>query len=381
LAQTLPAKPLLQTVAGQNEQCEGASRAAGKMADLGMMSRVDVGRRSANLATGPLAFSVGLASYEQSSWIKEREIAFDQTRAVSERINAVRTIAQQSDPGVRDVLREISAANPNGDAADYEVHRAAVVQLLEKFGEWHSLRPMSLTHAQALVAQLRTGSLKAVISDYDDTLAPHRHQMASDTANAWVAVGKTGIQPVILTARPAQSDHKEGEDALADLNSVAPAERNGLLMSTGSGHQTWRFDANGQPVLESEEKTAWTDGEKCALLDAVSFIARDAGGSQQSVFQPKLGEHDLFVYLPVGMPLDEILKLARRFPSLLPSHFRHNRQVVLSGPTRQKSRAEAICVTVLFCVRAQVMAIAIEVSLHGCLLLLARTRPSLQGSS
>ncbi len=125
-------------------------------------------------------------------------MAIDSQAPLAGRRAAVAQLAKSE--GWKESLERVSAANPDGNAADYEVHRAALIALAEQ-GVVISLRPVSRAHKEEIVAGLSLRKPASAVFDYDDTLAKLREPISAPVAAGLQAANAAGVKTAILTDR------------------------------------------------------------------------------------------------------------------------------------------------------------------------------------
>lgn len=96
-------------------------------------------------------------------------MAIDSSKPLPARQAAVARLSQSE--GSKESLARVADANPQGGAADYEVHRAALRELAEQ-GVVRSLRPISLGHKEEILASLALNKPASAAFDYGDTHGP-----------------------------------------------------------------------------------------------------------------------------------------------------------------------------------------------------------------
>jgi MFS family permease len=223
-------------------------------------------------------------------------VAVDAARPEAERKEAVASIAKSGDAGVPDSLRRVAAANPEGGAADYEVHRAAL-RALAGTGVILSLRPMSRAHADQVLAKLALDKPELAIFDFDDTLEPWKGKASPETAAALKAASDAGVHTHILTDRPDTSD--KGDTTILDsLETLTPAQKAALTMQSSRGTRMFVFDRAGKAVLLDEQKVEWTAKEKDAVTAAAAVVEARYGRAKG-----KAEEFTSYTYFR-GLPLE-----------------------------------------------------------------------------
>lgn len=223
-------------------------------------------------------------------------VAVDAARPEAERREAVASIAKSGDAGVSESLRRVAASNPEGGAADYEVHRAALRALAGK-GVILSLRPMSRAHADQVLARLALDKPELAIFDFDDTLEPWKGKASPETAAALKAASDAGVHTHILTDRPDASD--KGDTTILDsLETLTPAQKAALTMQSSRGTRMFVFDRAGQAVLLDEQKVEWTAQEKSAVAAAAAVVEARYGRAKG-----KVEEFTSYTYFR-GLPLE-----------------------------------------------------------------------------
>ncbi|HAH08397.1 MAG TPA: hypothetical protein DCM05_18035 [Elusimicrobia bacterium] len=210
-------------------------------------------------------------------------IAVDSARPEAERKGAVENIAQGEGAEVQDSLQRVAAANPEGGAADYEVHRAALRALAGK-GVILSLRPVSKTHAAEILARLTQNKPDLAIFDYDDTLQKWNTPISPETAAALKASNDAGVRTMILTDRPDVAQ-KPGDTTILDsLQPMSAEQKAGLIVQSSRGTRTTVFNRDGSARLIDSNDVSWTESEKTAITDAAAVMAERYGKPSREEF-------------------------------------------------------------------------------------------------
>ncbi|MBI3299638.1 MAG: hypothetical protein HYZ75_15845 [Elusimicrobia bacterium] len=158
--------------------------------------------------------------------------AVDPASPLAERRAALAAVSKLGGAEAKRTLLRIAAANKEGPAADYEVHRAALRALAEDHGVMRSLRPVSRAHADELLSRLADAKPRLAVFDYDDTLEKNSRPASPETGAALKAASDAGVDVAILSGR-AFAAHGQ----VSVLESLAPltAEQKAVLTVAGRG--------------------------------------------------------------------------------------------------------------------------------------------------
>ncbi|MFA6028905.1 MAG: hypothetical protein WC969_03520 [Elusimicrobiota bacterium] len=225
----------------------------------------------------------GVVDAGASASLRELEAsAVDSSLPLPRRLAAVAAAAKVPGGEAKAALRRIAEANPQGGAADYEVHRAALAELAG-MGLVMSLRPVSAAHAKEILAGLSARKPKLAVFDYDDTLAPWLQPISRAQAAALQAAGEAGTAVAILTDRPERPEGHIQVGILDSIEGMTPQQKARLVVMARRGLRGLRFDAKGEPVLVHEEKVSWTGAEKDALRSAGKAVAARYGSGKEDL--------------------------------------------------------------------------------------------------
>ncbi len=242
--------------------------------------------------------------------------AVDSTLPLDQRRSALGLLAIAYNPGLRgltaegvSVLERVAAANPDGGADDYEVHRAALRTLAEN-GLVKSLRPVSRLQADEILARLSVDKPKAAVFDYDDTLAPFREPVSPEIAAGLAASSGAGVRTAILTDRPDVKKSERDASILDSLTPMTPAQKAELLVGADSGARVVSFDAAGAPVLARDAKLMFSANERGAIIDASALVAKNFGSYEYNGKEENLGDFKWVRFLPLGMSAEKVQEAA-----------------------------------------------------------------------
>jgi hypothetical protein len=243
--------------------------------------------------------------------------AVDSTLPLDQRKSSLSMLAISYNPGLRglspegiQVLERVAAANPDGGAADYEVHRAALRALAEQ-GVVKSLRPISRLHADEILASLAVDKPKAAVFDYDDTLAPFREPVSPEIAAGLAASNDRGVRTAILTDRPDVKKSDSDASIIDSLAPMTPEQKAKLLVGADSGARVVSFDATGAPVLARDANLRFTDAERAAISAASAATAEKFGRYEYNGKEENLGDFKWVRFLPLGMSAETVQEAAR----------------------------------------------------------------------
>jgi|GEM_PF-1758200 len=240
--------------------------------------------------------------------------AVDSAQPLPGRRAAVRALALG--PDSRESLERVAAANPEGGAADYEVHREALYALAQQ-GVVKSLRPVSRLHADEILAQLASVKPAAAVFDYDDTLAGFREPVSPEIAAGLKASADAGVMTAVLTDRPDIKKSERDSSIVDSLSPMTPEQKSKLLVGADSGARVISFDAAGAPVLARDAKLRFTDAERAAIVAASAATAEKFGRFEYNGKEENLGDFKWVRFLPLGMPAETVQEAARFMQSRL----------------------------------------------------------------
>jgi len=243
--------------------------------------------------------------------------AVDSTLPLDQRRSALGLLAVVHNPGMQGLtaegvaaLERVASANPDGGAADYEVHRAALRALADA-GVVKSLRPISRAHADAILAKLAVSKPKAAVFDYDDTLAPFREPVSPEIAAGLAASNDAGVRTAILTDRPDVKKSERDASIIDSLTPMTPEQKAKLLVGADSGARLVSFDAAGAPVLARDANLRFTDAERAAIEAASAATAEKFGRYEYNGKEENLGDFKWVRFLPLGMSAETVQDAAR----------------------------------------------------------------------
>ncbi|PIP84335.1 MAG: hypothetical protein COR54_04650 [Elusimicrobia bacterium CG22_combo_CG10-13_8_21_14_all_63_91] len=232
-------------------------------------------------------------------------------RALDSRLAAVRVLEKVPGAEGRAALEEVAAANPEGGASDYEVHRAALRALDLVHGVLRSLRPISEAHRKAILTDLAAEKPEIVLSDYDRTLAGTKEEISPRMAAALAAVFAADVEIALLTDRPAQPRFKGDITIFQSLAPMSPAQKEKLTVLSDIGAKTSLFDRNGSAVLIEESRSEWTPAERRVLADA-SRALKARFAEQDFLGNTEVYESDSYErFLPRSLGDEEIAEAGR----------------------------------------------------------------------
>ncbi|MBI3300098.1 MAG: hypothetical protein HYZ75_18175 [Elusimicrobia bacterium] len=239
-------------------------------------------------------------------------IAKDSAKSEAERVQAVSAVAKQGGDEAKAALIRISEANPEGGAADYEVHRAGLKALAETFGEVRSLRAMSRAHADQVLSKLAADKPELYITDYDDTLQGYKKPLSRANAASLKAVADAGIETVIHTDRPAllAEGKKEDDTVTRSIAEMTAEEKSAITVVSDRGTRIQMSGRDGQLHLVYEEKVSWTDAEKAAINEAKAVVAERYGSQEFNGKLEDLSAYGYAKFLPIGLTLAQAKEAA-----------------------------------------------------------------------
>jgi hypothetical protein len=233
---------------------------------------------------------------------------------LKERQGAVDAIAHWTDEtAAKAALLRIAKANPNGGSQDYEVHRAALKFVAEKFNDPRSLRPVSPEHAAEIIESLRNDKPEMLFSDYDDTLAPFNTEISPEAAAAFESAADAGVETVILTDRP---DFAKREGQITIVDSLAPltvAQRQKLTLVASRGTRRLFFDRRGSAQLVEEVEITWSAEERTAITEVGALVKEKYGIGEYDGRSEELSNYGYAYFLPLGMEIGQVKEAASYF--------------------------------------------------------------------
>lgn len=236
-------------------------------------------------------------------------VATDPSKPAADRQRAVAALAARA-PGSSESLERVAAANPDGGAADYEVHRSALRALAEN-GVVKSLRPVSRAHADEILAGLTANKPQAAVFDYDDTLAPFREPVSAEVAAGFQATISQGVKLAVLTDRPDQSSNPKDVTIMQSLAGLSVAQKQGLTVGSNSGARLSVYSAAGEQIVAHEEGLRYSDAERKAITEASAATAEKFGRYDYNGKEENLGDFKWVRFLPLGMPAETVQEAAR----------------------------------------------------------------------
>ncbi len=252
-------------------------------------------------------------------------MALDAKAPLAERQAAVAQLAKYE--GAKESLERVSAANPDGGAADYEVHRAALIALAEQ-GVVKSLRPVSAAHKDEILASLVSRKPASAVFDYDDTLAKFREPISAPVAAGLQASNDAGVRTAILTDR---SDVKTSGRDVTILDSIVPMtpeQKAKLTVGANSGARLLAFDAAGAPVTVFDAVLKFTDAQRAAIAAASARTADKFGRYEYDGAEEIFSEVKWVRFLPPGLAAETVQEAVRFMQAELDAA---GAQVVVSG--------------------------------------------------
>ena len=230
-------------------------------------------------------------------------MALDQTQTVAARQAAVAQLALT--PDSKAALERVADANPQGGAADYEVHRAALVALAEA-GVVKTLRPVSAEHKAEILKGLVENKPASVVSDYDDTINVLKTPITPRVAASLAASAALGVNVAILTDRPDVRKNEKDVSILDSIESMTPAQKSKLVVGSNSGARLTTFDAEGKPVVAFDAALKFTDAQAAAITAASAKTAGKFGRYEYNGSEENLGAFKWVRFLPLGMSAETV---------------------------------------------------------------------------
>lgn len=224
------------------------------------------------------------------------EAALDPAKPDEERREAITAISRIEGPEALAGLRRIAAANPQGGAREYEIHRAALKALAGR-GVVESLRPVTREHADQILRGIVENKPEAAFFDYDDTLEKHVTPASPELAAALKASADAGVETVILTDRPdTWTKGKTTDDSVAkSLSTLSPEQKASITVMSNRGTRLSLSDKKGELALMEENDLAWTPQEASALLEAAKSLPDKFGSYEYNGKSQDLTKN-IFVY-------------------------------------------------------------------------------------
>ena len=248
-------------------------------------------------------------------------VAADSSKDFKERERAVKAIAQRGDAAAKDALIAVSQANPEGNAQDYEIHRAALRALAETFDDLRSLRPVSVSHAQEILKKLENDKPEEAFFDYDDTLAEFNTPVSKEIGEGLKAAADAGVEPIILTDRP---DVRKRENDVTITDSLKPLtleQKRALTLVSSRGTRALLYDKKGEAVLVHENPVRWDEAQrKAILLSREAFLESygnksDGTPTAEQEYNGKtyeLSDYGYAHFLPIGWDIAQVKEAAAR---------------------------------------------------------------------
>lgn len=229
-------------------------------------------------------------------------VAKDAKAPAADRQAAVRAIADKSEDAAKLALEEIGTAT-GGDAADYEIKRAALRSLYAKHGKLVSLPAISEAHKAKLLERLVNDKPAAAAFDYDGTLEKHAEPASRETAAALRYAAEAGVKVMMLTDRSDVKNPEKANDVtiLDSLSTLTPKERSTISVGANRGARVLSFDAQGNAQLQREEP-GWTDAQKESLAAARAEAATRYGAHEFNGRTGEISTYGMAHFLPVGTP-------------------------------------------------------------------------------
>jgi 3-deoxy-D-manno-octulosonate 8-phosphate phosphatase KdsC-like HAD superfamily phosphatase/predicted HAD superfamily phosphohydrolase YqeG len=252
-----------------------------------------------------------LDGIEAPSITSLEELALNRSQDLDARIEAVQAIGSQA-AGLGDAVKEsldrIAAANPEGGAIDYEVHRHALRQLATQFDDLRSLRRVSPKHAEEILTELRAHKPGLVISDYDDTLKDFKEPLDAEDGARIEKVSAAGVNFAILTDRPAVPKRESDVGVLDSVNALTPAQKKDITVISDKSLKSTTFDEEGTPTTQEGEKLAWTTEEHSALEAARDTVLEQVETHLYGdpAVRSNLYDSGLVIFLKLEMPATEV---------------------------------------------------------------------------
>ncbi len=303
-----PAKTVREQVvkvAQQLTQTKGSSAQAKVLNTLylGGLNAADESNNGVDASGGTPSKNVRL----RKQALAELVIAATQPKStLKSRKAAIRVIAKVQTEEAREALELVADANPEGNAQDYEIHREALKALDAKFGLHKSLRPISESHKNEILAQLAADKPEMVLTDYDRTLAETKVEISPEMAEAVASVPNAGVEIAILTDRPAQPRFEGDITIFQSLESMTPAQKSKLTVLSDIGSKTSLFNKNGSPQLIGEVRTELTAQQR-EVLGKASKALQERFGDQDFLGNTEVYEADSYErFLPKSLSDAEI---------------------------------------------------------------------------
>ncbi len=226
-------------------------------------------------------------------------VGSDAARPEAHRRKAIKILQELGSPRAQDGLRQIAAAHPDGDALEYEIHRAALAALAE-LGEVVSLRPISAAHKEAILAGLRAKAPSALEADYDDTLRPYKQPADAALAVRFKGLEARRVDILVNTDRPDQKKDDKNVTIVDSFVSFSPDLKRTFVLAANRGARLLIFDRDGAPLLLREEPQ-WSDAEKEKILEASRAVAERFGRQSYNGREEDMGPYGYARFLPIGM--------------------------------------------------------------------------------
>ncbi|MBI5246793.1 MAG: hypothetical protein HY923_06395 [Elusimicrobia bacterium] len=226
-------------------------------------------------------------------------LAIDSSKPLPARQAAVAQITDKASLG------RVADSNPQGGAADYEIHRAALIALAEQ-GEVKSLRAVSPAHKDEILADLVQNKPAALVSDYDDTLEKFREPISAPVAAGLTASIAQGVKTAILTDRPDTKKSDKDVTILDSIASMTPEQKAKLVVGSNSGARLTTFDAKGEPVVAYDANLKFSDAQAAAITAASAKTADKFGRYNYNGAEENLAAFKWVRFLPLGMSAETV---------------------------------------------------------------------------
>lgn len=234
----------------------------------------------------------------------EEARAVDSSLPLDRRLAMVKKIAERG-PAGQQTLERVAAANRDGGAEDYEIHRAALRALAEQ-GVVESLRPVSRKHADQILAKLNADKPAAVVADYDDTLSEFRKPIPPYVAAALKGAADAGVDVAVLTDRTDIKRNEKDTTILDSLDGMTLAQKQAITVAADSGARLLEYDAQGKAVVTVDAKLSFTDKQRDAIKAASAATAEKFGRYEFNGQEENLSAFKWVRFLPLGMPAEQV---------------------------------------------------------------------------
>ncbi len=230
-------------------------------------------------------------------------MAIDPAKSIAVRQDAVAQLAKTD--GSKESLQRVADANPQGGAADYEIHRSALKALAEQ-GVVKSLRAVSEAHKEELLARLVSDKPSSAVFDYDDTLEKFREPISPAVAAGLQASNDAGVKTAILTDRPDAKKNDKDVTVLDSIASMTPAQKAKLTVGSNSGARLSTFDSEGKQVVAFDAALKFTEAQAAAITAASAKTADKFGRFEYNGAEENLSAFKWVRFLPLGMPAETV---------------------------------------------------------------------------